>query len=71
MKNPLRAIRFHQESQHKNKEYTRKRRGPERAFREITAENFANPGKELDIQIHEINRSSYYLNAKDFLQDTL
>lgn len=40
-------------------------------FKEIIAENFPNLGKELDIQIHEANRTSYYLNAKRLFQDTL
>lgn len=26
-------------------------------FEEMTAENFPNPGRELDIQVHEANRS--------------
>ena len=46
-------------------------KGEENLFEEIIAENFPNLGKELDIQVHECNKTSYYLNAKDFLQDTL
>lgn len=37
----------------------------------VTAENLPNPEKELDIQVHEANRTPYYLKQKDLLQDTL
>lgn len=44
--------------------YQKKRRGRESLFKEITAENFPNRGKELDIQVHEVNRAPYFLNVK-------
>ena len=39
-------------------------RGAENLFKEIIAEKFPDLGKELDIQIHEVNRTHNYLNAK-------
>ena len=36
----------------------------ESLFKEIIAENFPNMGKELGIQIHEVNRTPNYLNTK-------
>ena len=33
-------------------------------FKEIIAENFPNLGKELDLQVHEANRTPNYINAK-------
>lgn len=39
-------------------------KGAENLFTEIIAKNFPNLGRELDIQVSEANRSSYYLNAK-------
>lgn len=38
--------------------------GAENLFKELTAENFPNLGKELDIQVYEANRTPYYLNVK-------
>ena len=38
--------------------------GAENLFKELTAENFPNLGKELDIQVYEANRTPYYLNAE-------
>lgn len=42
----------------------RGRRGQKALFKEIIAEKFPNLGRELDIPVHEANRSPYYLNAK-------
>ena len=39
-------------------------KGAENLFNEIITENFPNLGEELDIQVHEAKRTSYYLNAK-------
>ena len=39
-------------------------KGAESLFKEIIAENFTNPGKELDIQVHKAKRIFNYLNAK-------
>lgn len=59
------AIRLHFESQDKNNGYTKRRREEgSREVKEIIAVNFPNLGKELVIQVHEANRSFYYLNAK-------
>lgn len=33
-------------------------------FKIIIAENFSNLGKELDLQLHVVNRTPYYLNIK-------
>uniref|UniRef100_A0A9L0RL43 L1 transposable element RRM domain-containing protein n=1 Tax=Equus caballus TaxID=9796 RepID=A0A9L0RL43_HORSE len=41
-----------------------KEKGAEDFFKEIIAENFTNLGKEPALQIHEINRTPNYLNAK-------
>ena len=40
----------------------------ESLFKEIIPEKFPNLGKKLDVQVHEANRSSNYINPKDFLQ---
>ena len=37
---------------------------PERLFKEMMSENFPKLGKNLDIQVHEINRSLHYFNLK-------
>lgn len=39
-------------------------------FKEIIVENVPNLEKELDLQVHDANRTPYYLNAKRLLQDT-
>ena len=39
-------------------------KGSEGLFKEIMAENFPNPKKKLDIQVHEAKRIPNYLNAK-------
>lgn len=36
----------------------------ENIFKERTAENFPNLVKELDIQVYEANKTTYYLNVK-------
>lgn len=36
----------------------------EKLFKEVIAENFPNLGKELDIKVHEANRSPYYHNTR-------
>ena len=36
----------------------------ESLFKDIIAKNFPNLGKEIDIQIHEANRTPNHLNAK-------
>lgn len=38
--------------------------GAESVFREIIAEDFKTLGKELDKQVQETNRTSYYLHEK-------
>ena len=40
-------------------------------FKEIMAESFQNLGKDLDIQVHEVNTSPKDYNKNCFLQDTL
>ena len=35
------------------------------------AENFPNLGRDLGIQVHEIYRSSFYLNTKDLLRNSI
>ena len=39
-------------------------KGPESLFKEIIAEDFQNPGKEMDLQVHEANSTPNYINAK-------
>ena len=39
-------------------------KGAESLFKEIIAENFPNLGKELEIQVNEVNRSPKYINIK-------
>lgn len=41
-----------------------KEKGAESLFKEIIVENFSNLEKELDKEVHETNRTSYYLNAE-------
>lgn len=41
-----------------------RKKGAENLFREITAEKFSNLRKELDIQVHEANKTPYYLKTK-------
>lgn len=38
--------------------------GTESLFKEITAENFPNLEREMDIQVHEFNKSPHYLKEK-------
>ena len=38
--------------------------GEEWVLKDIIAENFPDLGKEMHIQVHEANRTPYYLNAK-------
>lgn len=44
--------------------------GAESVFREIIAEDFQTLGKELDKQVQETNRTSYYLHEKKELPET-
>jgi len=39
--------------------------GAESLFKEIVAENVPKMGKELDIQIYQVNRIPNYLDAKE------
>lgn len=36
----------------------------ENIFKKLTAEKFPNLVNELDIQVHEANKTPYYLNVK-------
>lgn len=42
----------------------KREKGAERLFKGIIAENFPNLRKQLDIQVHKANKTSYYLNTK-------
>ena len=46
-------------------------KGAKRLFKERTVENFPNLEKELEIQVHEAQRTPNHLNAKDLLQDII
>lgn len=64
----MRAIGYHQKDKWLNNWDSRRkksRRGEENLTEEITAENFPNMGKDLDIQVHEANITHlHYFNAK-------
>lgn len=42
----------------------KRKKRTENLFNKIIAENLPNLGKELDIQVHKINRTPYHLNTK-------
>lgn len=42
----------------------RKRRGLESLHEEITAENFTNPGKEIDFQVMEVQKAPNKMHPK-------
>lgn len=42
-------------------EFRKKRKGKDRKYKAITAENFLNLGREMDIQFHEDQRTSNWL----------
>lgn len=44
--------------------------GTESLFKEITAENFPNLVKELDIKVYKAKRTSNYLNSKNIFSKT-
>lgn len=49
-------------------------KGAKSLFKENVAENFPNLGREMDIQVHEFNKSPHYLKEKKkkpFFQDKL
>ena len=53
--------------QHKDDRYSRgeeNENGTEILFKEVIAENFPNLGKELEIQVTEVNRSPNHINVK-------
>lgn len=39
-------------------------KGAESLYKKVKANNLPNQEKELDIQVHEANRTAYYLKAK-------
>ena len=60
----MRTMRYEEKNKQNSWSTRRVKEGAESAFREIIAENFQTLGKELEKQVQETSRPSYYLHEK-------
>ena len=55
---------MHQHSHYRVPEGEEREKGPEKIFEEIIVKNFPNMGKEIAIQVQEVQRVPYRINPR-------